>query len=213
MIMSEVTNATPVQTLTNPDGREIPVRSIRADVVLQHETALKIRDRFKALQEHNAAEKQAIFEMVQAYQDLIFQDYGVRVGGRVGGLTLSDYGDQVKIETSLYRYQQVTPALPAAQALINEIVEDLTEGAATDLRALVMEAFQKDETTGRINIQRLMGLKRLDLNHPKWPDAVRALNDSVAPAGSKMSVRCSERPEPGKRHEQIVVDFSRVETP
>ncbi|MEE8657695.1 Sulfate transporter [Acetobacteraceae bacterium EV16G] len=205
-----MTEISPVRTLRDAEGRDIPQTSIRPEIVIQHDTAMKLAARFQALHDHVQSEKAAIFAEIDAFQALIFQEYNVKLGGRVGGLTLVSFDDQVRVETSRYHYQQLTPALPAAQALINEILDDLTEGATADLRALVSAAFQKDERTGRINVQRILDLKRLSLNHPKWPDAVRALNDAVASAGSKMAVRCKVRPEEGVPYEQIVVDFSRV---
>ncbi|MFT8423659.1 MAG: DUF3164 family protein [Gluconacetobacter sp.] len=198
------------RTLTNPDGREIPVGSIRPEIVLQHELAVEIAADFQALAAHNLAVKAAIFEKMRAYQDLMFQEYGVRVGGKFNGLSIHDFGDLIEIKADMRRYQQLTPSIVAAQALINDILDDLTDGASDDLRALVMQAFEKDEKTGKPNVQRILGLRRLNLNHPAWSDAVRALNDSVAPAGSKMAVVCRIRPEAGRAHEQVVVDFSRV---
>lgn len=199
-----------VEMIRTSSGSLIALSRLRPDTLLADRTARDLVDRMRALAEHNAREKQAIFDDLEAYQQLVFERYGARLGGRRGGLTVSSYGDRRKIEMKTADYSRVTAALPAAQSLMNEILNDLTGDANADLRALIMAAFERDEKSGRVNVQRLNSLKRLELNHPKWPDARRAIEDAIEPAGSKTGIRAYYRDNNDQDYHQIVVDFSRL---
>jgi len=200
-------NNTTERMLVNRSGREIPASSLRPLVVLTHDTALDLVGRAVRLAEHNAAEKKGLFDDVDAYVALAFEQYRARVGGRRGGTVIATLGDTEKVEVSVADYQRVTSALPAAQSIINDILDDLTEGVGGDLRALVGNAFRRD-AAGRINVDRVLELRRLDLQHPRWPDAVRAINDAVETAGSRSYIRFYRRENSEARWEQINLNFS-----
>lgn len=191
-------------------GNLMPVSGIRAHVLLADATARGVVRKMLDLAEHNARVKQEIFDELTAYQDLMFERYRARVGGRRGGLTVASVSDRHKVEVSTADYSRVTAALPAAQALMNEILDDLTGNVDANLRTLIMAAFERDEKTGRVNVQRLSGLRKYDLKHPKWPDFIRAISDAIEPAGSKTGVRAYTRDTPDGQWKQVVVDFSRV---
>lgn len=198
------------EMLRSEFGNLVRVDRLRPETVLADQTARAIVSRMRALSEHVAREKQAIFDDIEAYQALVFERYGARLGGRRGGITITAFGDRRKVAVQSADYSRVTAALPAAQALMNEILDDLTGGADADLRTLIQAAFERDERTGRVNIQRLASLKRLNLRHPKWEDAKRAIEDAIEPAGSKLGIRAYTRASNDDAYEQIVVDFSRL---
>jgi|GEM_PF-3068445 len=197
-------------TLTRADGRKIPKRAIPALRILEHETAQEIVAIFEEIRAYNERRKEEIFEKVGAYRDLAYQEYGARLGGNAGGMTIRTYDERISVIMAQYTYQSITSALPVAQALVNEILDDLVEGSSDDIRAIVSEAFARDETTGRVNVQKIMGLSRLELAHPRWPEAQRALRDAVAISGRKLAVRCTRRDTPEAAPRQVVVDFSKL---
>lgn len=198
------------EMIRNCNGNLVQVSRLRADVVLTDQVTRSIVGKMRDLAAHNARVKREIFEEVQAYQDLMFGQYNARVGGRRGGLTISSFNDLQKVVLSTTDYSRVTAALPAAQALMNEILDDLTGNVGADIRTLIMAAFERDEKTGRVNVQRLNGLKKYSLDHPKWADFIMAINDAIEPAGSKEGVRAYVRASHTDEPKQIVVDFSRL---
>ncbi|MFT8896745.1 MAG: DUF3164 family protein [Acetobacter sp.] len=198
------------EMIRNGDGCLVPVSRLRPDVVLTDQVTRSIVRKMRELAEHNARVKREIFEEVQAYQELMFERYRAKLGGRRGGLTISSFNDLQRVTLQTTDYSRVTAALPAAQALMNEILDDLTGNVGADIRTLIMAAFERDEKTGRVNVQRLNGLKKYSLDHPKWPDFIMAINDAIEPAGSKESVRAYARSSHTDEPQQIVVDFSRL---
>jgi len=197
-------------SLARPDGRLIPKRAIGALRVLEHETAEEIAAIFAEVQEFNRRKKEDIFGKLEGFRNLVAQEYGARVGGASGGTTLRSYDERISVILAQYSYQTTTAALPAAQALVNELLDDLVAGASEDLRAIVNEAFARDETTGRVNVQKIISLSRLDLAHERWPEAQRALRDAITISGRKMAVRCTVRETPQDDARQLVVDFSKL---
>lgn len=198
------------EMIRNCNGCLVQVSRLRPDVVLTDGVARSIVRKMQALAAHNARVKKEIFEEAQAYQDLMFEQYRARIGGRRGGLTISSFNDLQKVVFQTTDYSRVTAALPAAQALMSEILDDLTRDVGPDLRTLIMAAFERDEKTGKVNVQELNGLKKYKLNHAKWPDFIRALNDAIEPAGSKEGIRAYTRDTITDVPKQVVVDFSRL---
>lgn len=198
------------EMIRNCNGCLVQVSRLRADVVLTDEVARNLVRKMRELAEHNARVRREIFEEVYAYQDLMLERYNARIGGRRGGLTIAAFTDCQKVEVSTADYSRVTAALPAAQALMNEILDDLTGDVGPDIRTLIMAAFERDEKTGRVNVQRLNGLKKYSLDHPKWPDFITAINEAIEPAGSKTGLRVYERATVKDAWKQVVVDFSRL---
>jgi len=178
--------------------------------VLQHEVAEKIRDHFRELAEFTKDKKKQIFEEMQAYRDLLAQEYGLRSGGTRGGMTIRTYDAHTEIKLEERDYYRVTPEITIAQALIGKILDDLTEQASGDLRAIVMRAFDTDKRTGQPNVGSILKLKSMVIDHPQWPEARRALEDSLVVISSKSAVTCHVRPDLDHQREQLVVDFSRV---
>lgn len=210
LMQEEIEIVDGVEMIRSDWGTLVRVDRLRPETVLADQTARSIVARMKALAEHNAREKQAIMDDVDAYLTLVFERYGARLGGRRGGVTIAAFGDRQKVVTQTADYNRITAALPAAQALMNEILDDLTDGADADLRVLIMKAFERDGKTGRVNVQRLNGLKQLKLNHPKWPEARQAIEDAIEPAGSKLRLCAYARDNNDDRYEQVIVDFSRL---
>lgn len=191
-------------------GNYVPVEKIRPLYMVQHQTAISLVGKMRDLAEENKRRKAAIYADIQSYLDLVMEHYNARLGGRRGGVTIVSFGDCHKVAVNVADYMRVTSALPAAQALVNEILDDLTGDANSDLRALIASAFERDEKTGRVNVQRLLALRRLSLSHPRWPDAVNAISDAVEMSGSKAAIRAYYRETPQDAWEQVVVDFSRL---
>lgn len=195
------------RVLMSASGYAVPISRLRDEVVLANDVAGDLVRRAFSLSDFIATEKKAMLDEVDAYLALIFERYKAKLGGKRGGLEIATYDGTQKVCVSVADYQRVTAALPAAQSLINEILDDLTDGVDGDLRAMVGNAFKRD-AGGRINVERVLELRRLKLSHPKWPHAVEAINDAVETAGSKSYIRFYQRPNSEAQWEQINLNFS-----
>lgn len=194
--------------LVSPYGNEVPTSRIRDDILFRHQTANALVEAAMGLNAELRARKEQFFADVDAFIDLTLERYNARLGGRRGGVVIANFSETMKVEVSTSDYLRVNEAITAAQALMNEVLDDVGEGASDDVRTLLANAFVRDEKTGRLNIQRLQETRRVKLSHPKWPDVQAAIADSLEWAGSRRYIRFHIRKDRNARWEQINLNFS-----
>lgn len=190
------------------NGARIPARRYDPRRLLAHDTAHKLVDQARALQEIVKEEKLRFYADVDAYLDLVLESYGARLGGSRGGLRIEAIDGVRKVEVSVADYQTVTAAVEAARVLVNEILDDLVGQESDDLRAIVGSAFARNSKTGKISTERVLALRQLNLSHAKWPLAKEAISDAVITAGSKRYIRFHERATPLDAWKQVDLNFS-----
>jgi hypothetical protein len=99
--------------------------------------------------------------------------------------------------------------LQAAKALIDECVHEWTEGARSEIRALINDAFNVDKE-GKISTGRILSLRRLDIQDEKWQRAMSALSDSVRVQCSRSYIRVYERVGDTDQYQAIPLDIAGV---
>lgn len=192
------------------NGKEVPISRLKPPVVLAHDVAEELVRNAHALRDMLQEQKFDFYNNVDAYTDLLMEHYGARLGGSRSGLTIENFASTKKVVVSSADRLQLTAAMEAAKAIVSEIVDDLAQGSSDDLRAILASAFDRDEKTGRISIERVLALRRLNLSHPKWPQAQDAIGDAIQVAGSKRYIRFYERARPADEWQQINLNFSNL---
>ena len=99
--------------------------------------------------------------------------------------------------------------LMAAKELIDECVQEWSEGANDNIRVLVSHAFQTDRE-GKINTGRVLALRRLAIKDEKWQQAMQAIADSMQTASTKPYIRFYERMESTGEYRPISLDVAAV---
>lgn len=183
-------------------SRPVPVRSGPASLA-------GAAVRAEALQELIIAEKAAIMADVDAFRALISEKYGVRLGGRRDGPQLHSYDQTVRVQVSVADAMTFGPELEAAKLLIDECLTDWSEGANKNLKAIVMAAFEVGEG-GRLRIDRILGLRRLNIADEKWGRAMQAINDALRVAYSRRYLRIYRKLKDDGQFEQVVLDASKL---
>ncbi|MBM9400352.1 DUF3164 family protein [Gluconacetobacter azotocaptans] len=195
-------------TVITASGSEYPRARVQPHLLLAHDFTNQLVDAAGALRDLMAEQKAGMQATIDQYERSVLALYGGRASGRRGGLSITTRDELRKVDVTVADYRCVTGAVVAAQALVNEVLDDLTEGISQDIRTLLTQAFVRDERTGRINVDRLLQLRRVNLDHPKWPDAQRAIADSIDTRGSKTHIRFYERESRDKEWRQIPLQFS-----
>lgn len=190
------------------DGSKTPETRLDPRILLAHDTANELVADAEAFRALVREQKLNYFARIDAYIDLVLESYGARLGGTRGGVTVENLDTTRRVHVIISDYQTVTAAIDAARALMSEILDDLCGDASDDLRALVEAAFARNEKTNRISTERVLGLRRLNLQHLKWPLAREAIADAVVKAGSKRYVRFYRRETPRDAWQQIDLNFS-----
>lgn len=207
-----------------PDGREeiggktymrdakgslVPVELIRPQDVLQDETVRRIIGYALALSDQVARFKAHTFDDIGAFEALLEQEYGSKVGGPKGNKTLMSHDGLFKVSVQVADYIDFGPELQIAKELVDECLNEWAADARPEIRAVVTRAFNTDKA-GQINRAEIFMLLRLDITDPRWLKAMQAIRDAMRVVGSKTYVRCHKRSAPDAGWDPITIDLAKA---
>ena len=183
--------------MTDPQGRLVPVELVSEIDRLRDETVCNITAQAVAMQERLIAFKRKIRDDLLAYIELSFEKYGKKFGGKEGNVTLSSYDGRYLLQLAIDKVLYFDERLQAAKGLIDECITSWTAGSRAEVLALINDAFYVDKG-GSVSAARILGLRRLQINDPKWKQAMEAITDSIQISGKKEYLRFYKRDEKGK---------------
>ena len=123
-------------------------------------------------------------------------EYKVKHGGKKGNITLISFDGKYKVVRQMQETLVFDERLQAAKALIDECIIAWSKTTNANITVLVKDAFQVDKA-GKIDTQRVLGLRRLKIEDPKWQRAMQAIGDSIQVSGTKPYIRFYEKNEAG----------------
>lgn len=177
----------------------------KARDVLVREWVERGRDLSKAISHF----KEGIFGDVQAFIELSAEKYGAKVGGNKGNVTLFSYDGKYKIQRAINESLQFDERIQAAKVLIDECLNEWSEGSRPELKALIERAFNVDKE-GNLNTSRILGLRRVEIQDSRWQNAMQAISESVQVVSSKAYVRLYERVGETDQYVPIALDIAGV---
>ena len=151
--------------------------------------------------------KEGIFGDVQAFIELSAEKYGAKVGGNKGTVTLFSYDGKYKIQRAINESLQFDERIQAAKVLIDECLNEWSEGSRPELKALIERAFNVDKE-GNLNTSRILGLRRVEIQDSRWQNAMQAISESVQVVSSKAYVRLYERVGETDQYVPIALDVA-----
>lgn len=153
--------------------------------------------------------KTKAFDDIAAFVQLSAEQYGVRLGGNKGNVSLLSFDGRYKVLRAQAESIVFDERLQAAKELIDACLRDWTEGARAELRTLISDAFRVDQA-GNIRTGSVLALRRLDITDERWLRAMQAIGDAVQVVGSKSYVRVYERNDATGQYEPIGLDVAGV---
>lgn len=190
-------------------GRLVPESMVKPIDQLRDQTVQRIVEDAKKLQKQMVEFKTRAFLDIAAFVEASHEQYGVKVGGSKGNITLVTFNGQYKIVRQIAEHIQFDERLQAAKELIDECIRRWTEGSNDNIKALIDEAFQVDKQ-GNISTGRILGLRRLAIDDPQWTTAMQAIVDSIRVTGSTSYVRIYERIDDTDRYHAISLDLATI---
>lgn len=182
--------------MENAQGFLVPVDKVHEIDKARDELVQEKVAKVKAMHDALAKLKAELMADVGAFVSLSAEKYGAKIGGTKGNVTLMSFDAKYKIVRQMAENISFDERLQAAKALVDECLRDWTEGARTELQALIDQAFQVDKE-GRISTTRILGLRRLEITDARWLQAMQAIGDSIRVTGTTTYVRIYERQESG----------------
>lgn len=197
----------------DPEGRTVPDSMVTAADRMKDDLAIRLADDARSLQETIAAFKARALDEMAAAKDLLFEQYGVKVGGPKGGFSIRSFDGKTMAEVSVADRIVFGPELQAAKALIDECIEAWSEGANDNIRTLVEDAFRVNKA-GRIDTKRILGLRKLKMKDAdgnpdaRWTRAMEAISDALIVDQTATYIRFYRRNDRTNKMDQIALDFS-----
>jgi hypothetical protein len=207
--MQNATQNTPDGYRKDGKGRLIPVESIKEIDLARDSLVVEIIKKAQSVNKMLAQFKATTFGDIQAFIDLSAERYGAKVGGAKGNVSLTTFDGRYMIKRAVSDTLTFDEGLQAAKALIDECVHEWTEGARSEIRALINDAFNVDKE-GKISTGRILSLRRLDIQDEKWLRAMNALSESVRVQCSKSYIRVYERIGDTDQYQPIPLDMAGV---
>lgn len=200
---------TPTDYWTDQQGRLIPESMVKPIDRARHYLVVELVAKATELSTVLTKFKSSAFADIGAFVDLSAEQYGVRIGGKKGNITLLSFDGRHKVVLQVQEHLVFDERLQVAKQLIDECLQVWTQGSRDEIKALINDAFQVNKE-GKINTNRVLGLKRLDIRDEKWQCAMQAIADSVQIAGSKPYIRIYERVGETDQYRAISLDLAAI---
>lgn len=190
-------------------GRLVHEEQIKPVDKLRDELVLALVQRARTTHDALVQYKAAAFGEIEAFLDLSAAEYGTKIGGKKGNVSLLSFDGRYKIQRAVQESIAFDERLQAARALIDECLREWTEGARPELATLVNDAFRVD-TNGEIRTARVLALRRLEITDERWLRAMDAIGDACQVVGSKSYIRVYERIGDSDQYRAISLDIAGV---
>lgn len=193
--------------MSDAQGRLVPIELVKPEHLLEddlvralHAKAIVISEQLRLFREQSVAD-------ILALLDLLAEKYGAQRGGQRGNLTLNTYDGTLRVQLAINDQLELGPELQSAKDLVDACIRRWSEGASVQLKAIVDLAFDVDKK-GKLNTDRILGLRRLDIQDPEWLKAMVAISDAVRVVSSKRYLRLYTRKGEDQKHTQVPLDVA-----
>ena len=189
-------------------GRLVPISQI-SDYDLAMDSF--VREQVAAAKAKNAELsefKDRAFNECYAWLDLVAEKFGRTRGGAKGNVSLVSFDGRYKLLRAVGEHRVFDERIQTAKALIDECIAKWSEGAQSELKALVEHAFRVSKQ-GHIDVNQVLSLRQISIDDSDWKAAMDAIADAIQITGTSQYLRMYERQGDGK-YQQIPLDSAKV---
>ncbi|KHA57152.1 sulfate transporter [Aeromonas hydrophila] len=190
-------------------GRLIPESTIKPIDLERDKLVIAIVEGAQAQSAALTRFKAATFGDIEAFVELSAEQYGAKVGGKKGNVSLLSFDGRYRVDRAIQDTIKFDERLQAAKELIDQCLQDWTAGSRDELKVIVNDAFRVD-TSGEIRAGRVLALRRYDFKDERWMRAMQAVGDAVQVTGSKTYLRVYERVGDTNSYRPISLDIATV---
>lgn len=193
------------------DGRGalIPESMIKEVDQQREQVVADIIEHARLLNKELSLFKAKAFGDIAAFIELSAEQYKVMLGGKKGNVTLFSFDGQYKVQRTMHDNIAPDERILAAKQLTIDCVNDWSENARPELKAIVNRAFATSKDGG-LKLGRLLELRRLDIKDERWQRAMDALSESLQVVGSRSYIRVYERVGDSNEYRPIPLDIAGV---
>lgn len=196
--------------LTDAKGALVPVELVKPQHKLEDETVRHIVGFARDLSAQIARFRGHTMTDLGEFDALLEQEYGGRPRQSVkGNRTYQSFDGLLKVQVQVADMIDFGPELQIARGLIDECLNEWSDDARAEIRAVVTRAFNTDKE-GQINRSEIFTLLRLDIEDERWKRAQAAIRDAMRIVGSREYVRFYERDRPDGQWRPITIDLAKA---
>lgn len=193
--------------MLNAKGDLTPLEVVPAREKLEDETVRKIMGFALALSDQITRFKGHTVSDLGEFDALLAQEYNVRKGGPKGNRSYKTRDGLFEVEVRVQDNVEFGPELQIAKNLVDECLTEWSEDSRPEIRAIVTRAFNTDKE-GKINRSEIFMLLRLEIEDPRWQEAMRAIRDAMRVTGSKSYIRFWMRDRFDAPRRSITIDLA-----
>lgn len=190
--MTTTENFDPKRYWPDANGSLIPVDKIKPIDKARHQLAVKMIEQAKQMSETLRQFKLAAATSMEAFIQQSAEEYGAKVGGKKGNVTITSFDGRFKVERHIQDSIVFDERLQVAKTLIDDCIHVWAKGSNKNIQALVNQAFQVDKEN-KVNTGAVLALRRHKIDDPQWAKAMEAIADSMQTSSSKPYLRFYEK--------------------
>ena len=189
------------------DGNQVPVKHIKKidrerDRVV--ERSIKIA---KEIERRVTVAKKEIIEAIDSFIELVKKENGIKSKWK-GNITLYDFAKEFRVNVGISEKLAFNEQLQIAKSLIDECIKEWAKKSDEKIVLLVNQAFKVDKQ-GKVDTNRILSLRQLDIKDMKWRAAMDKISDAVTIDSSKRYFVFEEKQQDGS-YKNIQLNFSAV---
>lgn len=169
------------------DGSLVPETQVKDIDKLRDQVVQKAAENLMDLKTRMIQEKTAVIEDILEFMDVSAEQYGVKLGGEKGNLTLTSIDGNVRLEYKNNDSITFNEQIQVAKQLIDEYLDDLTKDSNPELRTIVSAAFRLRQ--GRIDVKSVLRLREYNISDERWRKAMDVIDDAKQIISTKKSLR------------------------
>ena len=192
----------------NALGHLIPKSQVKTIDLLRDELVAQIVTDALLEQTRLANFKAKTMNAINDFVDLSAEEHGVKWGGTKGNISLMSYNGKYRVQRAIGEHRVFDERIQAAKAQIDSCIEEWSQGSVDEIKALINHAFRVNKQ-GHIDVNQVLSLRQLNIDDPRWVEAMEAIADSIQVTGSSTYLRLYERQSNGK-YQQISLDIGKL---
>ncbi|MDH1281015.1 DUF3164 family protein [Pseudomonas chengduensis] len=190
-------------------GRHVPESMIKPLDLMRDELVMAIVGKTQELNLALVDFKAKVFGEVDALVAVAADEYGAKLGGAKGNVTLFSYDGRYKVVRAKADNIRFDERLQGAKALIDECLQEWVKGSRPEIITLINDAFKVDQA-GNIRTGSVLALRRLEITDERWIRAMQAISDAVTVVTTSSYVRVYERVGDTDQYQPISLDIANV---
>jgi len=202
-------NIVPEGFRLDAQGRHVPESMIKPLDLMRDELVMAIVGKTQELNLALVDFKAKVFGDVDALVALAADEYGAKLGGAKGNVTLFSYDGRFKVVRAKADNIRFDERLQGAKALIDECLQEWVKGSRPEIITLINDAFKVDQA-GNIRTGSVLALRRLEITDERWIRAMQAISDAVTVVTTSSYVRVYERVGDTDQYQPISLDIAKV---